>query len=29
MKWLRMAAGQGHEQARAFLERIGRGRALN
>ena len=29
MKWLRMAAGHGHEEARAFLERIERGGKLN
>jgi TPR repeat protein len=29
MKWLRMAAGHGHEEARAFLERIERGQKLN
>jgi hypothetical protein len=29
MKWLRMAASQGHEGARAFLERIGYGASLN
>lgn len=29
MKWLRMAASQGHEGARAFLERIESGARLN
>jgi hypothetical protein len=29
MKWLRMAASHGQEEARAFLERIGRGEKLN
>jgi TPR repeat protein len=29
MKWLRMAAGHGHEEAKAFLERVGKGARLN